>query len=128
MRVAIPVTGGLIPNHLGHCEEFLFADVEGERVVSERRVPNPGHGPGGPPPMFVRAQGATHVLAWGMPPHARGLFAEFGIAVQLGATGEPRTALADWLGGRLATTSDALDAGGSCNHSPLDHRDDDHHE
>ena len=29
MRVAVPMTGGTIPNHLGHCERFLLADVDG---------------------------------------------------------------------------------------------------
>jgi len=120
MRVAIPVTEGSIPNHLGHCDEFLIADVEGSAITSTRTVKNPGHGPGGPPPMFVQRQGATHVLAWGMPPHAQGLFAQFGIAVQLGAKGDPRRALEDWLAGKLETTSEALDAGGSCEHSPHD--------
>ena len=122
MRIAIPVTDGKIPNHLGHCQTFLLADVEGGRITREIEVPNPGHGPGGPPPIFVADQGATHVLAWGMPPHARGLFAEAGIQVQLGATGEPRAALRAYLDGTIQLTSGALDAGGGCGHSPHDHQ------
>lgn len=121
MRVAIPVTDGQIPNHLGHCQAFLFSDVEGGNVVREALLPNPGHGPGGPPPLFVAQQGATHVVAWGMPPHAQGLFAQAGIQVELGATGEPRQALRDWLAGTLRRTGEALDAGGGCGHSHHDH-------
>jgi predicted Fe-Mo cluster-binding NifX family protein len=125
MIVAIPVTQGEIPNHLGHCDEFLLAEVEASAIRSVRMAKNPGHGPGGPPPMFVRDQGVTHVLAWGMPPHAQGLFAQFGIVVQLGVKGDPRHALEAWLAGKLVTTGEALDAGGSCGASPHDHDHDD---
>jgi len=118
MRIAVPVTQGRIPNHLGRCEAFLIADVEGRQVVREQLLPNPGHGPGGPPPAFVAQQGVEQVLAWGMPPHAQGMFAQMGIRVQLGATGEAGQALRGFLAGTLAYTSDGLDAGGSCGASP----------
>ncbi len=124
MRIAIPVTDNQIPNHLGHCQTFLVAEVEGGQVKSETVLQNPGHGPGGPPPMFIASQGVTQVLAWGMPPHAQGLFRQMGIGVQLGATGEPRAALRAFLDGTLRPTDQALDAGGSCGHSP---NDPDHH-
>jgi len=120
MRIAVPVTDGRIPNHLGHCESFLFVHVEGGEVLSERELPNPGHGPGGPPPRFVASQGADCVLAWGMPPHAQGLFAEAGIRVQLGATGDAREAVRAFLAGTLQLTTEALDAGGGCGHGPPD--------
>ena len=123
MRIAIPVTDGRIPNHFGHCRTFLIAEIENGSVKSEIEVPNPGHGPGGPPPVFVAGQGVNQVLAWGMPPHAQGLFAERGIKVQLGVTGDPRQALRDFLAGTLKLTDQALDAGGSCEHSPHDHDD-----
>jgi predicted Fe-Mo cluster-binding NifX family protein len=116
MRIAIPVTDGQIPNHLGHCKSFLFAEVENGVVSKEVELPNPGHGPGGPPPAFVASQGVHQVLAWGMPPHAQGMFAQAGIKVQLGATGEARQALRDFLAGTLKLTTEALDAGGRCGH------------
>ncbi|MHB8872050.1 MAG: NifB/NifX family molybdenum-iron cluster-binding protein [Myxococcaceae bacterium] len=121
MRIAIPVTDGQIPNHLGHCKSFLFVEVKDGKIESEQELPNPGHGPGGPPPAFVAGQGVQQVLAWGMPPHAQGMFAEMGIKVQLGATGEARQAVRDFLAGTLKTTDQALDAGGSCGHSGHDH-------
>ncbi|HLA76052.1 MAG TPA: NifB/NifX family molybdenum-iron cluster-binding protein [Vicinamibacteria bacterium] len=120
MRIAIPVTAGQIPNHLGHCETFLIADVEDGRITREVELANPGHGPGGPPPVFVAEQGVTHVLAWGMPPHAQGLFTQAGIKIQLGATGPARAALRAYLDSTLRPTNEGLDAGGSCGHSPLD--------
>jgi predicted Fe-Mo cluster-binding NifX family protein len=120
MRIAVPVTDGRIPNHLGHCQTFLLADVEGGKVVSEREVPNPGHGPGGPPPVFIARNGVEQVIAWGAPPHARSVLAEAGIRVVLGATGDPRQAVRDFLAGTLRLSSEGLDAGGGCGHSPND--------
>jgi predicted Fe-Mo cluster-binding NifX family protein len=129
MRIAVPVTDNKIPNHLGHCDTFLFVDVEAGAVTGEFELPNPGHGPGGPPPVFVAGQGVQQVLAWGMPPHAQGLFADAGIAVQLGVTGEPRSAVHAFLARRLELTDESLDAGGGCGGSPHDHHGpDDHHQ
>ncbi len=125
MRIAIPVTEGKIPNHLGHCEKFLIATVEGGKVISSQELANPGHGPGGPPPVFLANQGVNQILAWGIPPHARGLFEEAGIKYLVGATGSPETALQKFLEGTLNSelTTEALDAGGGCGQS---HHDGDH--
>lgn len=116
MRIAIPVSNGQIAAHLGHCEKFLIADVEDGKVKELAELPNPGHGPGGPPPVFVARMRVTQVVAWGMPPHAQGMFEQFGIKVLLGATGEAKQALNDFLNGTIRLTEEGLDAGGSCNH------------
>ena len=126
MRIAIPVTKGQIANHLGHCQHFLIADIEGGAVSREQELPSPGHGPGGPAPMFLAGQQVTQVVAWGMPPHAVGIFRQLGIPVQLGATGEPRKALQDFLAGTLQLTSERLDGGGGCNPDHGDGHDHDH--
>ncbi|MGE5675719.1 MAG: NifB/NifX family molybdenum-iron cluster-binding protein [Mycobacterium leprae] len=121
MRIAIPVTSGQVANHLGACQKFLIADVEEQKVVTEAELPNPGHGPGGPPPVFLARLGVNQVVAWGMPAHAQGMFAQMGIKVQLGATGEPRQVLQDFLNGTLKLTTEGLDGGGSCAHDDHDH-------
>jgi predicted Fe-Mo cluster-binding NifX family protein len=116
MRIAIPVTDGQVANHLGHCQSFLIADVEDGKVIQQVDVPNPGHGPGGPPPVFIAKCGVNQVLAWGMPPHAQGMFTQMGIKVQLGATGNPAEVLAKYLDGTLTYTDENLDCGGQCGH------------
>lgn len=117
MRIAIPVTDGLIANHLGACRQFLLADVNEGTIQSISELPNPGHGPGGPPPMFLADQGVKMIVAWGMPEHARALFTRFGIRYVLGATGEPRQALEGFLNGSLTLTDQGLDGGaGGCGH------------
>ncbi len=114
MRIAVPVTGGEIALHPGHCENFLVADVEAGKVTEERLLENPGHGPGGPPPVFLAIQGVNRLLGWGMPEHAREKFAALGIEVQLGATGEARRALREYLAGTLRFVTEGLDAGEAC--------------
>lgn len=116
MKIAIPVEGGQVANHLGHCETFLIADVENGTVTAQAEHKNPGHGAGGPPPVFLAKQGVTHVVAWGMPPHAQGIFTHFGIQVTLGATGRPGEVLEGYLAGSLTYTTEGLDGGGACRH------------
>lgn len=120
-RIAIPISDGLVANHLGAAQKFLIADVEDGKVIREEEVANPGHGPGGPPPIFLMNQGVTQVVAWGMPNHARGMFAQGGVKVQLGATGEPRQVLRDFLNGTLKLTTEGLDGGGHCAHDHHHH-------
>jgi predicted Fe-Mo cluster-binding NifX family protein len=117
MRIAIPVTDGKVADHLGHCQKFLVADVENNEIKQTVYVDNPGHGPGGPPPVFVARLGTNQVVAWGMPPHAAGMFQQMGIPVVLGATGDAEQVLKDYLAGTLKLTTERLDAGGSCEHA-----------
>lgn len=114
MRIAVPFTAGEIAPHPGHCETFLVADVEDGVVTRERELPNPGHGAGGPPPLFLAGEGVSQLLAWGLPEHARDKFAALGIQVRLGATGEPRQALREYLAGTLRFVEEGLDGGGAC--------------
>ncbi|MGC4121338.1 MAG: DUF2249 domain-containing protein [Myxococcales bacterium] len=121
MRIAIPFTRQEIAQHAGHCEAFLVADIDEGKVVGERELANPGHGPGGPPPLFLASQGVTDLLAWGLPLPAREKFAALGIHVRLGATGEPRQALREYLAGTLRWVDQGLDGGGGCeghDHAP----------
>ncbi|MCC6526915.1 MAG: NifB/NifX family molybdenum-iron cluster-binding protein [Polyangiaceae bacterium] len=114
MRIAIPVTNGTIAPHLGLCERFLVADVEDGAVKKETEHPNPGHGPGGPPPAFVASLGVEQVIAWGLPPHGRTMLEERGVKVLLGASGDPRKALHDFLAGKLELSPEHDPGGCGC--------------
>lgn len=118
MKLAIPVKDAEVAPHLGHCDHFLVADVENGQVTNRQLVANPGHGPGGPPPMFLRQLRVTQIVAWGVPPHAQGLFKQFGIGLVLGATGNAEQVLIEYLAGTLQFTDRDLDAGGSCEDHP----------
>ncbi len=116
MRIAIPISGAEVSNHLGMAQRFLIADIEDGKIKQTAELPNPGHGPGGPPPHFLARLGVNQVVAWGMPAHAMGMFQSMGVKVQLGATGDPHQVLNDFLAGTLKLTAEKLDGGGSCSH------------
>ncbi len=115
MRIAIPLADGDVAPHVGHCRSYLIADVEDGKVVHTEEVTNPGHGPGGPPPVFLANQGVNLVLAWGIPQHARELFRRHGVEYIVGCRGEARRVLQDYLAGTLKLTDQGLEGDGcSC--------------
>lgn len=107
--IVIPVTGGLLSEHFGHCEEFYFASVEGDRILEEHFLTPPEHEPG-LYPGWVKNQGGTLVIAGGMGKKARTLFAGNGVEVIVGAPSEtPRKVAKAYLGGTLQTTANSCD-------------------
>lgn len=115
MRIAIPVLDGQVSPHIGRAQTFLIADVEEGKVANAAELPNPGHGPGGPPPLFIAKLGVKMVLAWGVPVHARDMLQHLGVGLTLGARGEPRQVLEAYLNGTLEPTGEGLDGGsGGC--------------
>jgi Mrp family chromosome partitioning ATPase/predicted Fe-Mo cluster-binding NifX family protein len=103
MRYAVPLAGGVLSAHFGHCEEFALVDVDPEtgRVVEVRRSEPPPHEPGALP-RWLKENGAGAVIAGGMGRRAQDLFAESGIEVILGARPAPPEELVQaHLGGEL---------------------------
>jgi predicted Fe-Mo cluster-binding NifX family protein len=86
MRIAVPVAGGRLAQHFGHCPEFALFDVDNENrtVLKEETVPAPDHQPGLLPP-WLASLGANLVIASGMGGRALALFDSQGIQVLLGA-------------------------------------------
>ena len=86
MKIAVPVTNGLLSAHFGHCEQFAIieADRRGKRVVNTSVVESPGHEPG-VLPRWLADQGAELIIAGGMGQRAQQLFAENDIDVVVGA-------------------------------------------
>ena len=119
MKIALPASGSMIFSHFGHCEDFLLFEVEGNEIVSETRIANPGHKPGFLP-NFLADQGANVVIAGGMGGGAVDIFNERGVEVVLGAQGDARAAVNAWLAGDLKST------GSVCQHH--DHEHGHHHE
>jgi ATP-binding protein involved in chromosome partitioning len=110
-RIAVPVTGGKLSSHFGHCEQFALFDVEadGKSVVRKQLVAPPPHEPG-TFPRWLREQGATIIIAGGMGSRAQSLFADNGIRVVVGASsGDPDVLVRDFLGGCLATGANVCD-------------------
>ncbi len=95
MRIAIPITGGKLSTHFGHCEEFALVDVDDAKnvIVKKQVVEAPQHEPG-LLPRWLAEQGVSAVIASGMGMRAQGLFAAQNIRVAVGVPAEDPEALA----------------------------------
>jgi len=103
MRLAIPVSGGRLAQHFGHCEAFALPDVDEVRKSVTRRetVTAPAHQPG-VLPGWPAQQGVTVVIAGGMGRRAQDLFAAKGIRLALGPPADTPEALVEaYLADRL---------------------------
>jgi predicted Fe-Mo cluster-binding NifX family protein len=111
MKIAIPLAGGRLSTHFGHCEGFALidADPDGKAVIGRRDVPAPPHQPGLLPP-WLSDQGATMIIAGGMGERARALFAQQGIEVVIGAPADaPEKLVMDYLTGTLVSGENVCD-------------------
>jgi Mrp family chromosome partitioning ATPase/predicted Fe-Mo cluster-binding NifX family protein len=108
-KVAVPLAGGVLCNHFGHCEHFAVLQVlEGEICQSELHVPPP-HEPG-VLPRWLGDLGVNLIIAGGMGQRALGLFAERGIKVVTGAPNLPPEVLVqNYLAGTLTTGPNVCD-------------------
>ena len=111
MRYAIPVSGGMVSPHFGHCEHFALIDVDEDRkeIIRKELVPSPGHQPG-LLPEWLAEQGVSFVIAGGMGSRAQSLFQQNRIGVIIGAMeGDPEEIVLDYLRGKLATGDNICD-------------------
>ncbi len=113
MRYAVPVNGGRLAAHFGHCEAFAIFDINestGE-VAGKEFLPSPGHQPG-LLPGWLAEQGVSVIIAGGMGPRAVGLFAENRVEVVLGAReSDPEQIVAAYLAGSLEAGENICDHG-----------------
>ena len=111
IKIAVPVTGGVLSSHFGHCENFVLFDVGKDGKTVDRRVvlSPPPHEPG-TFPKWLHEQGAAIIIAGGMGSRAQSLFGEHGIHVVVGASGgEPDLIVQSFLEGKLETGANACD-------------------
>jgi ATP-binding protein involved in chromosome partitioning len=111
VRIAIPVSQGVLCPHFGHCDEFVLVDVDPEAgtVLGRQALQPPPHEPG-VLPRWLKEQGADLIIAGGMGGRAQSLFAENGVRVVTGAAPEAAERLVQaYLKGELATGPNACD-------------------
>ena len=111
MRIAIPMAGGKLAMHFGHCESFALIDVDPatRAIQSKEQLPAPDHEPG-LLPRWLAEHGAQTIIAGGMGSRAQGLFTENGIQVVVGAPSETAEALvAAYLEGTLKAGDNLCD-------------------
>ena len=101
MKIAIPLTGGKLSPHFGHCEEFGIYEIEDGRVVKSEKMTPPAHEPG-VLPNWLREMGVNVVVGGGMGNRAQDLFHQNCIDVYYGVTiADPDTVIETYLAGDL---------------------------
>ncbi|MFW6125539.1 MAG: NifB/NifX family molybdenum-iron cluster-binding protein [Chloroflexota bacterium] len=111
MRYAIPLSGGKLADHFGHCEHFALFDVDTDttQIVRKEVVSSPGHEPG-LLPIWLAEEGVSAVIASGMGSRAQRLFEQNHIAVVLGAAGDdPERMVLEHVRGELRTGENICD-------------------
>lgn len=119
MKYAVPMSGGILSAHFGHCEQFAIVDVDEEKkqITNKELVTPPPHEPG-VFPAWLAGLGVSYVIAGGMGGRAIDLFAQNGIGVALGAMeSDPEKAVLAQLDGSLVTGANACDnSAHDCSH------------
>jgi len=111
MKYAVPVSGGVMCAHFGHCEHFALIDVDEvkKEIIKKELIPSPEHQPG-LLPTWLAEKGVGVVIAGGMGMSAQNLFQQKGIKVVLGALeGDPGKAVLSHLNGILTTGDNICD-------------------
>jgi len=111
MRYAVPVSGGIVSPHFGHCEHFALIDVDEDRreITGKQLISSPGHQPG-LLPEWLAGQGVSLVIAGGMGSRAQSLFQQNGIGVIINVVeSDPEKVVLDYIGGTLEVGDDVCD-------------------
>jgi len=111
MKYAVPVSGGVVSAHFGHCEQFALIDVDEakKQILKKELVSPPAHEPGLLPP-WLAEKGVSLVIAGGMGSRAQGLFQQNKIGVITGTMeSDPEKAVLSHLNGILATGANICD-------------------
>ena len=114
MIIAIPLAGGLLSEHFGHCEEFAFIEVDETKktITKEAKQQPPEHEPGVLPRWLISNKTNVAIVG-GMGMRARQMLEENGIRVIMGAPPKPAAELVrEFLVGTL------MDGDNTCGHGP----------
>jgi predicted Fe-Mo cluster-binding NifX family protein len=106
---AVPVAGGKLCAHFGHCDQFAIVETENGQIKGKSMHTPPPHEPG-VLPAWLHEMGAHIIIAGGMGSRAQGLFTQNGIRVVTGAPQDTPEALVNqYLSDSLVTGANVCD-------------------
>jgi len=106
---AVPVAGGKLSAHFGHCEQFALIETENGKIKGKSMHVPPPHEPGALP-RWLHEKGADVIIAGGMGTRAQQLFNENGIKVVIGAPADsPESLVHQYLSNNLVTGENICD-------------------
>ena len=101
MKIAIPLTGGKLSTHFGHCQEFSIYEIVDNEVIKSEKMAPPAHEPGAFP-RWLHEMGVNVVIGGGMGNRAQSLFHQNSIDVYYGVTiTDPDEIVKTYLAGDL---------------------------
>jgi predicted Fe-Mo cluster-binding NifX family protein len=109
MKIAIPIAGGKLATHFGHCQEFALIETEDKQIRNKAMHVPPPHEPG-VLPAWLHQLGAEVIIAGGMGSRALSLFNQNGIQVVTGAPGlDPEELVRRYLDNTLTSGDNLCD-------------------
>lgn len=120
MKIAIPLAGGKLATHFGHCEQFAIMTITDGNISKHETLTPPPHAPG-VIPNWVADQGCTDIIVGGMGEAAQNILRQRGVRLTCGAPSDAPEKLAElYLRGELTDSQNACDHGSEghhgCNH------------
>ena len=107
--LVVPVSGGKLSAHFGHCEQFAFIETQNGKIIETEMRNPPGHEPG-VLPRWLYEQGADVAIVGGMGESAQQLLREKGIEVIIGAPMDSPESLANqYLSNTLVAGANVCD-------------------
>jgi ATP-binding protein involved in chromosome partitioning len=107
--LVVPVSGGKLSAHFGHCEQFAFIETQNGKIMETEMRNPPAHEPG-VLPRWLYEQGADVAIVGGMGERAQQLLREKGIEVIIGAPMDPPESLANqYLSNTLVAGANVCD-------------------
>ena len=111
MKIAVPVSAGVLAMHFGHCEQFAIFDIDMDTktIQSKSNHTPPPHEPG-LLPKWLGELNVNQILAGGMGQRAKDLFNAQNITVITGAPAQnPEDVVNAYLSDTLVTGQNACD-------------------
>jgi len=106
---AIPLAGGKLCSHFGHCEQFVLIETAKGAIKGKALHTPPAHEPG-VLPEWLHEQGAHVIIAGGMGARAQDLFQQKNIRVVTGAPMDtPESLVEKYLSNTLVTGENVCD-------------------
>jgi predicted Fe-Mo cluster-binding NifX family protein len=100
LKIAISTDSGMVSPHFGRAPEFTIIEIENNKLIGQKVLPNPGHSTGSIP-RFINEQGAECMITGGMGHRAMQFFGDYGIDIIVGVTGKIDEVIKKILDGTL---------------------------
>ncbi|MGI6467181.1 MAG: NifB/NifX family molybdenum-iron cluster-binding protein [Sphaerochaetaceae bacterium] len=108
-RIAVAVDKDVVSAHFGLCEKFLVYETDGDKIHKIEKIKNPGHKPC-TLPKFIKEIGADLLITGNMGKTAASNCVLLHIPYIIGAEGEARAAVSNYLCGNLESQGELCDA------------------